>query len=64
MMRGIKSGFEKRHLPRSTAGVALVACALLAAGSVKPCLAGPSSQTSFPSPDDASRALVSAAPRT
>lgn len=49
MMRGIKSGFET-----------LVACALLVAGPVKLCLAGPWSQTSFPSPDDASRALVSA----
>ena len=56
MMRGIKSGFEERHLPRPTASAALVACALLVAGSVKPCLAAPSSQTTFPSPDDASRA--------
>lgn len=58
MMRD--SGSEKRHLPRPTSGAALVACALLAVGSVKLCLAGPSSQTSFPSPDEASRALVSA----
>src|ERR1700688_143252 len=58
MMRGIKSGFEKRHLPGPSA--ALVACALLVAGSVKLCLAGQSSQTTFPSPDDASSALVSA----
>src|SRR5882672_11068963 len=61
MMRGIKSGFDKRHLPRPTASAALVACALLVAGSVKLCLAGPSIQTTFQSPDDASRALVSAA---
>jgi Protein of unknown function (DUF2950) len=61
MMRGMKSGFEKRHLPRPNARAALLACALLVAGSVKLCLAGPSIQTTFPSPDDASRALVSAA---
>jgi hypothetical protein len=61
MMRGMKCGFDKRHLPRPTASAALVACALLVAGSVKLCLAGPSIQTTFQSPDDASRALVSAA---
>jgi len=60
MMCATKCGFEKRPLRRSTASVALVVSALLAAASVKPCLAGPS-QTGFPSPDDASRALVSAA---
>jgi hypothetical protein len=58
MMRDLKTGFEKRHLPGPSA--ALVACALLVAGSAQLCLAGPSSQTTFPSPDDASRALVSA----
>jgi hypothetical protein len=61
MMRGLKSGFDERHLPRPTASAALVACALLVAGSIKLCLAGPSTQTTFQSPDDASRALVSAA---
>jgi Protein of unknown function (DUF2950) len=61
MMREMKSGLEKRQLPRPTARAAFVACALLVAGSVKLCLAGPSIQTTFPSPDDASRALVSAA---
>lgn len=60
MMRGMKSGSDKRHLPRPIAGAALVACALLA-GSVELCLAGPSIQTTFQSPDDASSALVSAA---
>jgi Protein of unknown function (DUF2950) len=60
MMYATKCGFEKRSLHRSTAGVALAVSALLAAASVKPCLAGPN-QTGFPSPDDASRALVSAA---
>ena len=61
MMRGIDSGFDKRHLPKRTASAALVACALLVAGSVQLCLAGPTTQTTFQSPDDASRALVSAA---
>jgi len=59
-MRGMNNGFDKRRLPRPTVNGALVACALLLAGSIKLCLAGPSSQTTFPSPDDASRALVSA----
>jgi hypothetical protein len=60
MMRGMKSGSDTRHLPGPIAGAALVACALLA-GSVELCLAGPSIQTSFQSPEDASSALVSAA---
>jgi hypothetical protein len=60
IMRDTKSGFEERHLPKATASAALVASALLLAVSVKPCLAGASGQTTFPSPDDASRALVSA----
>jgi hypothetical protein len=49
--------FEERC---SAASAALAVCVLLLAGSAKPCLAGPSSQTTFPSPDDAGRALVSA----
>jgi len=52
--------FEKRPLHRSIAGAALAASALLAAAAGNPCLAGPS-QTGFSSPDEASRALVSAA---
>ena len=60
MMYATKCEFEKCPLRRSTTGVALAVSALLAAASVKPCLAGPS-QTGFSSPDDASRALVSAA---
>lgn len=60
IMRDTKSGFEKRHLPKAAASAALVASALFLAVSVKPCLAGASGQTTFPSPDDASRALVSA----
>jgi Protein of unknown function (DUF2950) len=59
-MREMKSGFETRPFARPTASAVLVAWALLLAVSVKPCLAGASGQTTFPSPDDASRALVSA----
>jgi hypothetical protein len=59
-MRDTESGFEKRHLSKATASAALVASALLLAVPVKPCLAGALGQTTFPSPDDASRALVSA----
>jgi hypothetical protein len=61
MIREMNSGYDQRHLPRRTAKAALAACAVLVAGSVKLCLAGPSSQTTFHSPDDASRALASAA---
>jgi len=63
MIRGTNSGFKKDRLPKSTAFGALAACALLAAGSVELCLAAPSSQTTFASPDDASRALASAVQR-
>jgi Protein of unknown function (DUF2950) len=59
VMYATRYGFEKRRLPAASAAIA--ASALLAVGSFKPCLAGPSSQTAFPSPDEASRALVSAA---
>jgi DUF2950 family protein len=60
MIRGMKSGFEKHRLRRSTARAALAACALFAAGSVDVCLAAASSQTTFASPGDASRALAAA----
>ena len=60
MMQETKCRSERRLLPRSIATAALVACALLVAGPVRLCLAEPSSQTTFPSPDDASRALKSA----
>jgi hypothetical protein len=60
MMRGTKHGFEKHRLPISTAGAALAACALLTAGAVELCVAAPSSQRTFASPDEASRALASA----
>jgi hypothetical protein len=58
MMHAAKRGFERRLLSRPTATAALVMCALLAAEPVRLCLAAPSGQTTFPSPDDASRALV------
>jgi hypothetical protein len=60
MIRAMKSGFEKVCVPKSTARAVLAACALFAAGSVELCLAGPSSQTTFASPEDASHALASA----
>lgn len=62
MIRGMKSGFVKHRLARSTARAALAACALFAAGSVL-CMAGSSSQTTFASPEEAGRALASAVQR-
>jgi hypothetical protein len=59
MRRTMKSSFAALQFPRPTAN-ALVTCALLVAGSIKLCLAGPLIQTAFRSPDEASRALVSA----
>jgi Protein of unknown function (DUF2950) len=60
MSYGMRKGFEKHRLRAPTAGAALVLCALLAAGSADLCLAASSSQPTFASADDASRALVSA----
>jgi hypothetical protein len=60
MMYATECEFEKRPLRKSTAGVALAVSALLAAAAVKPCLAGPN-PAGFSSPDEASRALASAA---
>ena len=60
MRCSMKSRVEEHQFRRSTASAALVVCALLIAGPVKLCLAGPSSQATFSSPDDASHALVSA----
>jgi hypothetical protein len=57
MMRAPRCWADGRH---STASAALAVCAVLLAGPAKLCVAGPSSQTTFPSPDDAGRALVSA----
>ena len=65
-MRGTKNAFDNFglarpiRLPISIGGPLLAACALLAVGSVEPCLAAPASQTAFASPDAASRALASA----
>jgi hypothetical protein len=59
MIYGMRNGFEKHRLPRSTAGAALAMCALLAA-TVDLCLAAPSGQPTFASADDAGQALVSA----
>jgi hypothetical protein len=61
-MRGTNNAFENCRWPTSIRGAALAACALFAAGSVA-CLAGPSSLTTFASPDDASHALASAVQR-
>lgn len=60
MTRGMNIGFNRQYLRSQTPRPALVAVALLVTGSIKLCLAGPSSQTSFPSPEYASRALVGA----
>jgi hypothetical protein len=60
MIRAMNSGFKKHRLPKASARAVFAACALFAAGSVELCLAGPSSQTTFASPDAASRALASA----
>jgi hypothetical protein len=60
MICGMRNGFEKQRLPKSSSGAALAICALLAAGSVDLCLAAPSGQPTFASADDAGRALVSA----
>ena len=61
MISGTKSGLKSRPQRRPTASAALAACALLVG---KLCAAGPSSsQTTFTSPDEASRALVSALQR-
>jgi len=63
MIRRTNSVFEKHRRPTSTACAVLAACALFAAGSIEMCLAAPSSQTTFASPGDASRALASAVQR-
>jgi Protein of unknown function (DUF2950) len=52
--------FEKPSSLRPRPTAVLVVCALLGVGSATLCLAGPLSQTAFPSPEDASRTLVSA----
>jgi hypothetical protein len=63
MIRGKKNDLEHPRRPISIRDAALAACALLAVASVEPCLAAPSSQAAFASPDGASRALASAVQR-
>jgi hypothetical protein len=58
-MQATNRRLESRYVPRLTAAAAF-ACALLAGGFAKPCLAGPPVETVFPSPAEASRALTSA----
>jgi hypothetical protein len=59
MDAAIHRGLDELPLPGPAASAALVLCALLGMGS-RLCLAGDSSHTAFPSPDEAGRALVSA----
>src|SRR5260370_27383531 len=63
MMRAMKSDLKACPWRRRTAIAALAIFALLLAGSVQLCLARPQSQTTFPSPEDASRALFAAVQR-
>lgn len=58
-MNATYRGFKRFPLPRPAAGAALVLCALLGVGP-QLSLAEPSSQMTFPSPEEAGRALVSA----
>ena len=60
MTRAIKNESEKRSWRFPTAHAALATFVLLAAGFVPPGLAGSSYQTTFPSPEEASRALFAA----
>lgn len=60
IMCEMKSEVGRRPLRRSSAGAALAGCALLLAGSVQLCQARAAGQSTFPSPDAASRALFSA----
>jgi hypothetical protein len=59
MIYEMRNEFGKHRWRASTAGAALVLCALLATGSIDLCLAA-SGQPTFASADDAGRALVSA----
>jgi hypothetical protein len=59
-MHEMKSELEVSQSRGQTVHVALATFALLLAGPVAQCLAGPLRQTTFPSPDAASRALVAA----
>ena len=63
MMRAMKSELKACPRRRRTASAALAIFALLLTGSVQLCLARPLRQTTFPSPEDASRALFAAVQR-
>jgi len=63
MMRAMKSELKACPWRWRTASAAPAILALLLAGSVQLCLARPLSQTTFPSPEDASRALFAAVQR-
>jgi hypothetical protein len=56
----MKSEFEKRPIRRPTTGATVAACVLLLAGSVQLGHARAAGQSTFASPDEASRALFSA----
>jgi Protein of unknown function (DUF2950) len=56
----MKGELEECRWRKPSASAALATFALLLAGFVQPCLARPSSQTTFRSPEDASRALFAA----
>ena len=60
MMRVMKSELEECHWRKPTASAALATFALLLAGFVQLCLARSWNQATFPSPEDASRALFAA----
>jgi hypothetical protein len=59
VMSGIDS-VKKDSSRRPTPSAAVAAVALLLGGAVQPCLARPTSEMTFPSPEEASRALFSA----
>jgi len=63
MMGAMKSELKACPWRWRTASAAPAIFALLLAGSVQLCLARPLSQTTFPSPEDASRALFAAVQR-
>src|SRR6202023_3379996 len=63
MMHGSNSEHKKCPSWRPKAGAALATFALLLAGPVQLCLSRPLDQTTFRSPEDASRALLAAVPK-
>jgi hypothetical protein len=60
MVHEMNGKLEKRALRRATANAALATFAMLLTGFVQPGLARPLNQTTFPSPEDASNALLAA----